>query len=1513
MAKSVNTRYTLQTERAVQNLSKLSASVREYNTNVKATIKTQGVLNTQAEALKANLRGVNASATRLVTTFKNSTVEVRNAVRELKRFNKETDEAKRKTSELNAQFKQDKKVARAHLRSQLARADVEEKLAIRNEERELKRREATDRKIARAHLRSQLARIDAEEKIAVQSADRAEKRRANELQAQFRRDKAVAKDHLRSELAKQKTSEQSAAKDIQRAQQRDRVIAQNYLRGELRKFDQEARIRQKNEGLIARDHVRSEQRRVSDAQRRDRIIAQNHLREELKKFDKAARLQRQQDAAIIRSSQRRDKQIASAHLRDHLKNLESQATRTQKAVHGLNLTMFELRVAVGIGIARVVGTFINLLSDATRTAYELSKAIAEVQTVSLEYQDGVLRSAKGVQEWNLELSALSRNFGIPVLETTEALYEALSNQVVTAGQSTNFMAQQMKLAITTVSTLDEAVDATSTVINAFNKDVSETARINAVLFRAVDLGRFRLSELGSQFGRVSVLSNELKISFEEQAGAIALLTRLGLNADVAQTLLTNVQLKLVKPTEAMVELFNEWGVSSGEAAIRTFGFTGVLRRLAIQAQASNDPMSELGEIFQDLRAITGAQGLVSNFEKLEQTINDVGNATEYYNKAFDLSLDAVGRKADIELEKLRQQLIVQVGDPLLRLFLQVSETSGGADRAVSNLIKTLLFASNTYISYRLAVVAVNTATVLYNGLIVKSTAVTAANAAAVQSSRAALLGLASAQSIATGGLTILIAVIGQAVIEANTLAAQFEATLSVLRSNLIEQSRIALERYQQTLADTAETQLRFNQTVFRDYFKLVASIRAENTKLTVDFDKKFKAIKKSMVEGLDVSADIISDRLKELTKSAEDARKVVADFKESAVSKRLEEDDKRFAFDLKGKSEEDAIAAVIAKKREFEIAAIEALRKGEFDLADELFKRVDTFAEDAESRLRDLVKATKDAATEVRAHFDTAGGVGLSVREGARRATVARRGARPPRRGRGVGPAVAGVDVKVEVVDLDKVAALEKTILALEEERRIKAEERLDIERGIAVAKEKEAKRLEDEVKSREKAFETFKKFTAEIDAFDPAKGADALGALIGGAERAGAAAGLTPAEQLQFLRQAYAQRILIARDAATKEALTKLEIEEKALKEGTRLVEEAVKERQAAANREAEQLEAFANQNIEAAARLANEFKRGGLFGTGQIIPLAPGDKATEDARNAQIKKTQEAVDKFEALNNKLLDARRNGAPVAEILRDIASAQAELVTALNNLDKAGGLTRVGFGPGGAGVKRNAAGEILFEKVPGRPEESLVGLLRQSQEAMKKLVATSTEAKASLDKLKSVEDLMRRLKEESAKIPIEIRNMGNAAEEEGKKTITAQEAVQRVLAGTLANLEAIRREHERIEELRRAEAAAIEAAGPVIPRAHGGFVGRGTDRHLVALSGRETIMNRMATRQYAPLLRALNGAAPQFRAQGGSTSNTYGDINIYPKSVTSDGMVMEVAQKLQRLDRRGLYSSKGKR
>ncbi len=164
-------------------------------------------------------------------------------------------------------------------------------------------------------------------------------------------------------------------------------------------------------------------------------------------------------------------------------------------------------------------------------------------------------------------------------DVAQAAYDAVSNQVVRGAEAFKFLATAAELARTTQSSLTDTQNLLSSAINSYGLSVEDADRLSAQLFTTIDVGRVKVSEIANTFGRTTFLGNALGVTLEEIQAGLATLTVQGVRTSDAETFLTNVFQKLLKPTEATTRILNQLGVASGEAAVQTFGFSGVLEKL----------------------------------------------------------------------------------------------------------------------------------------------------------------------------------------------------------------------------------------------------------------------------------------------------------------------------------------------------------------------------------------------------------------------------------------------------------------------------------------------------------------------------------------------------------------------------------------------------------------------------------------------------------------------------------------------------------------------------------------------------------------------------------------------------------------------------------------------------------------------------------------------------------------------------------------------------------------------
>ena len=319
---------------------------------------------------------------------------------------------------------------------------------------------------------------------------------------------------------------------------------------------------------------------------------------------------------------------------------------------------------------QVLGQIIGDFRQSIETAKQFEIRISEIRTVS---QDAQLSTA----QWSRELRNLSDSFGLPLLDVTRAAYDAISNQVVRGAQTFEFLRTTLEFAQTTVSSATDAQNLLSSAIKSYGDDNLTAQRAAQVLFATIDLGRVTASEMSNTFGRVATLAASAGVKFEELSAAIATLTVRGVRYSEAYTLVNNVILKLLKPTEGMKQLFDQWGVSTGEAAIDTFGFVGVLRLL--QQEAQKGGVAKLAEDLRDIRAIRGAVGLVGDdaFRDFESNLQQITESSEKFKRATEIIKESSGQQLKEQLQQIQNILAVDIGEKFIKSVLATTAPFGG--------------------------------------------------------------------------------------------------------------------------------------------------------------------------------------------------------------------------------------------------------------------------------------------------------------------------------------------------------------------------------------------------------------------------------------------------------------------------------------------------------------------------------------------------------------------------------------------------------------------------------------------------------------------------------------------------------------------------------------------------------------------------------------------------------------------------------------------------------------------
>jgi len=378
-----------------------------------------------------------------------------------------------------------------------------------------------------------------------------------------------------------------------------------------------------------------------------------------------------------------DEQKAAIALRRLDKAMLKVGETSEKTVSRMLLSWKSLaRIFVVQNIHLALNKITSSFSDLIQKSVELDVKVAEISTIAGE-------AAFQTDNWKNSIRGLSNEFGLSSIDTATAAYQGLSNQIAEGVRIFGFLSEAGTFARVTNSSLEDSTDLLSAALNVYGKEGLTASRASAILFKTIELGRVRASELANDFGSMAILGQQLGLRIEELTGSFASLTIQGVNSSKAITLMRAVMLKLVRPTDAMKNLINSWGVANAEAAIQTFGFQGVLERL--NKVALKGGVDALGEVAGRLRTTIGLVGLTGrSFDKVTDSIAEIEKTSvPAFEKAKKAIEDSVGVRAQKQVQQFFNAFESNVSFELLDTAISTLEEFGGLGSLTENIVQNV--------------------------------------------------------------------------------------------------------------------------------------------------------------------------------------------------------------------------------------------------------------------------------------------------------------------------------------------------------------------------------------------------------------------------------------------------------------------------------------------------------------------------------------------------------------------------------------------------------------------------------------------------------------------------------------------------------------------------------------------------------------------------------------------------------------------------------------------------------
>lgn len=131
---------------------------------------------------------------------------------------------------------------------------------------------------------------------------------------------------------------------------------------------------------------------------------------------------------------------------------------------------------------------------------------------------------------------------------------------MSAGDAMMVLEKSAELATAGLGQTTEAVDLSTSAINAFGLKGKRAEKAFETIFLTVKSGKTTVAELAQSFGMVAGTAATAGIEFDELMAATAALTTTGLKASVAQTQLRSATLSIIAPTTDMTKALKELNI-----------------------------------------------------------------------------------------------------------------------------------------------------------------------------------------------------------------------------------------------------------------------------------------------------------------------------------------------------------------------------------------------------------------------------------------------------------------------------------------------------------------------------------------------------------------------------------------------------------------------------------------------------------------------------------------------------------------------------------------------------------------------------------------------------------------------------------------------------------------------------------------------------------------------------------------------------------------------------------------
>jgi TP901 family phage tail tape measure protein len=259
----------------------------------------------------------------------------------------------------------------------------------------------------------------------------------------------------------------------------------------------------------------------------------------------------------------------------------------------------------------------------TKAFADFEEQMANVSTMLSD------QSTKYLPLYSNAIRDMSVEFGESTSTLSQGLYNVLSASI-DAGDAIGVLETSVKAAKAGMTDTSTATYAITGILNAYGVQADRAGQVSDVLFSTVKSGQTTFRELAPVVGRVTAISSEAGVSFEQVSAALSTITRGGIATDEAVTGLRQALIALQGQHKEAVQIAAAYGVELSASSLAAEGLAGMLDKLSTLSDET------LKDIFSEVRARTALTVLMKDQEGFlrdyEQALNSAGMTERAFSK-----------------------------------------------------------------------------------------------------------------------------------------------------------------------------------------------------------------------------------------------------------------------------------------------------------------------------------------------------------------------------------------------------------------------------------------------------------------------------------------------------------------------------------------------------------------------------------------------------------------------------------------------------------------------------------------------------------------------------------------------------------------------------------------------------------------------------------------------------------------------------------------------------------------